>query len=217
MVQKFVFSVWLVLFALLAKGQGNKNSYAVAMREHISAMDTLSQASSWIARARAFEQLSKSAPGEWLPVYYAALCYIQAFNFETDEKRQKYYCEQAERLVEQADKLQPHDSEVVLLKSMAASLRIRLNPLLNGPRYGALADRLLNEAERLNPNNPRVYLERATSLYYTPALFGGDKKKAREMLNMAEEKFRSFRPASALHPTWGIHILEYMRSEMAKE
>ncbi|MCS7037844.1 MAG: hypothetical protein NZM41_14345, partial [Saprospiraceae bacterium] len=102
-------------------------------------------------------------------------------------------------------------------KSMAASMRVRLSPIFNGARYGRLADEMLEKAQQINPDNPRVYVQRASNLYFTPRMWGGDKEKAREVLVVAERKFSAFQPASELHPDWGRSTVQYLRYLMQKE
>lgn len=198
-------------------GQSNADTYHQAMQKHLAGLDTLYIASEWVARANAFERIAQAEPKQWLPLYYTALCYIQAFNFEEDKAQQKRYSEQAERFIARADALQPNDPELTLLKSMAASMRVRLNPMLNGARYGRIADDMLAKAQQLNADNPRVYVQRASNLYFTPRMWGGDKQKAREMVGIAERKFNTFRPASDLHPDWGRNTVRYLRSLMENE
>lgn len=197
--------------------QSNADTYHQAMQKHLAGLDTLYIASEWVARANAFERIAQAEPKQWLPLYYTALCYIQAFNFEEDKTQQKRYSEQAERFIARADALQPSDPEITLLKSMAASMRVRLSPMLNGARYGRIADDMLDKAQQLNADNPRVYVQRASNLYFTPRMWGGDKQKAREMVGVAERKFNTFRPASDLHPDWGRNTLRYLRSLMENE
>ncbi len=211
-----IFTLWLFL-AVFARSQSATNGYVRAMQQQVDGIDTLHTTAEWVARAQAFERIAQAEPQEWLPLYYAAFCYTQAFNFEDDEKRQKHYCEQAEHFIARAEALQPNHSEIILLKSIAASLRLRLSPLLNGPRYGRWADELLNRAQQLDPNNPRVYVHCASQLYFKPAIWGGDKQKAREMVEKAEQKYKTFRPASSLHPDWGRTTLRYLRSQMTQE
>ena len=38
---------------------------------------------------------------------------------------------------------------------------------------------------------------------HTPPAFGGGEKKAKPVFELALEKFKTFKPESNLHPTWG--------------
>jgi hypothetical protein len=71
-------------------------------------------------------------------------------------------------------------------------------------KYGSVTDDELQKAVQLNPNNPRIYLLEGTSLMYKPGMFGGGPKAACPVLTVAAQKFANFKPASPLHPDWGL-------------
>jgi hypothetical protein len=62
----------------------------------------------------------------------------------------------------------------------------------------------LAAAKQLEPNNPRVYFLEGQSLFGTPTQFGGGKDKAKPMFQKSVELFSSYKPASSLHPKWGL-------------
>jgi tetratricopeptide (TPR) repeat protein len=55
----------------------------------------------------------------------------------------------------------------------------------------------------LAPENPRVLLLDAISLYNTPERWGGDKDKAIEQLHAALDQFEDAAPSDPLAPQWG--------------
>jgi tetratricopeptide (TPR) repeat protein len=59
--------------------------------------------------------------------------------------------------------------------------------LAGGFRYGARATRETDRALSLDPKNTDAYVSRATMYYFTPAMFGGDKRKAVDSLKRAVE------------------------------
>lgn len=65
---------------------------------------------------------------------------------------------------------------------------------------------LLDEAEQLDPNNPRAYLIRGIMLFNTPKFFGGDKDAAiqsfRKAINLL--KNNKEKENSELSPQWGL-------------
>jgi hypothetical protein len=73
------------------------------------------------------------------------------------------------------------------------------------------AQRLLDKAERRDPENPRLRFVSAGQVYWTPAEFGGDQERAIEMVNQGLERVRGTRPpADPLVPGWGeaeLHML----------
>jgi hypothetical protein len=52
-------------------------------------------------------------------------------------------------------------------------------------------------------SNPRPYVYKDQSAYYTPGNFGGGCEKAKPLMETALEKFKIFKPASEIHPNWG--------------
>jgi hypothetical protein len=44
---------------------------------------------------------------------------------------------------------------------------------------------------------------KAENLFFTPEQFGGSKVKACENANKAQELFNSYKPATAIEPSWG--------------
>jgi hypothetical protein len=77
------------------------------------------------------------------------------------------------------------------------------SPMLKGPIYIAKATSALNDAEKLDPSNPRIYYLRGKSTMYTPKFFGGGKEAAIPIFEKAINRYESFIPQSKVHPDWG--------------
>ncbi|HEY4156421.1 MAG TPA: hypothetical protein VGM24_13360 [Puia sp.] len=60
----------------------------------------------------------------------------------------------------------------------------------------------MNLALALNPDNPRAEYLAGWEKYYTPKMWGGDKLKAKELLESARQKLDKD-PARGLAPHWG--------------
>ena len=65
-------------------------------------------------------------------------------------------------------------------------------------------------ALKLDSSNPRVYLQKAQTVYYTPESFGGGAKKALPLYEVALEKFKVYKSDNAVMPHWGKDIAEKM-------
>lgn len=204
----------LLLVAAAATAQNAK--FVQAMEKTIAGMDTLKTPEQWQARSNNFERIAQKEPGEWLPAYYTAFCQIMIFNNEKDQTRLEPLCVKAEQFIHKADSLAPNNSEVYVLLSMVSSLRIRLNPMVNGQKYGPLAALYLEKAKVLDPANPRADMQEGITLLFTPPQWGGDKAKAAVILEKAGQKFETFQPASTIHPNWGKQANQ-MFLEMAKK
>lgn len=191
------------------QAQTDQEKFVKIMEKTLANMDTMKTAAQWLEKANAFERIAQKEPKEWLPAYYVAYCQTMAFNTTQDKTTYELLATRADEFVKKADALQPNNSEIYVLKSMVASLFIRLNPMVNGQKYGPIASTYLENGNQLDVENPRYYLQKALTLYFTPPQWGGDKAQAKELLKIAATKFGVFKPASSIHPNWGKAVTDY--------
>lgn len=85
-------------------------------------------------------------------------------------------------------KQHPANTRVMSMRAGLVGYRIAINPL-KAPFLGPESGRLLDAAAALNPNCPYVLTEQGNSLYFRPALFGGDKNKALDLWQKASQIF----------------------------
>lgn len=198
----------LILLLLLGLGhaslQAQTNAkYIKAMEKALEGLDSLNTGEKWLAKSNQFERIAQKETGEWLPYYYVALCQIMIFNMDQDASKYEALCEKTDQFLAVADSLNPNNSEIYVLKSMAAGLHIRTNPMVNGQKYAPLASMTLEKALQLDPENPRAYMQKGMTLFFTPPQWGGDPAKGKELMETATKKFEAFKPASSIHPNWG--------------
>ena len=72
--------------------------------------------------------------------------------------------------------------------------------------YGMNAKEFIEEAYKIDSNNPKVLIVAATHLMHTPEFYGGDKKRARELLNKI---LKSNNLISEKMINWGIEAEAY--------
>lgn len=198
----------LLFFALCActsvvQAQTSQEKYLKAMEKALSCLDTLKTPEQWLTASNNFERIAQKEPKEWLPAYYVALSQAMIFNTTKETTQYEALAKKAETYINQADSLQPNNSEVYVLRSMVSGLYIRLNPMVNGMKYAPIASMQLEKAKALDPENPRAYMQEGLTTYFTPPQWGGDKEKGKKMLETAAAKFQTFKPASSIHPNWG--------------
>jgi hypothetical protein len=205
-------TLFILLFFGLATGlQAQANpKYVKAMEKALSGLDTLKTGADWLAKSNMFERIAQKETAEWLPPYYVALCQAMIFNLDEDVTKYDALCEKADRFLAVADSLNPNNSEIYVLKSMAAGMHIRVDPMTNGQKYAPLASMTLEKALQLDPENPRAYMNKGMTLFFTPAQWGGDPEKGKELMELAAEKFDTFQPASSIHPSWGKEANDYV-------
>lgn len=165
--------------------------------------------------ANHFERIANAEKKEWTPWYYAAF-YNLVINFQdTDPERKSKYVALAQQQIESGLKLQPEESELMVLKVMSYYAEMAIDPMKGMTLLGE-ANALIDYAKALNPENPRIYLEQAEAIYAMPVEFGGGKDKALPLLLLAREKFDKFVPADPLTPDWGLDRCEMLLREAEK-
>jgi hypothetical protein len=171
-------------------------------RKCILALDSAHYTHNYYLPASSFEKLSVKETNNWLVYYYASLCNVLIAFTKTGDQID-VYCDKADKFVFKADSLSKNNSEIFVVKSIIAAARISVNVLRRGQKYSTLSTKLNEQAGVLNPQNPRVYLQKARLVLNTPMLFGGGAKKARPLFEMAVEKYKKFVPETVYHPNWG--------------
>jgi len=85
--------------------------------------------------------------------------------------------------------------------------------MISGPLYLPKATNALNEAEKLDPDNPRIYYLRGKSTMSTPKFIGGGKNVAIPIFEKALALFKTFKQKSTVHPGWGKEDTERLYKE----
>lgn len=121
---------------------------------------------------------------------YVRLALFQTWLCEALESHQqdnKLFRQAAEEGVEAAEKAVELNPQSSVAHQLLGDLLSQLIPHVygGGMRYGKRSTDELDKAIELDPKNINAYVSRAISYYYSPESFGGDKKKALEMLKKA--------------------------------
>lgn len=189
------------LFAFTVHAQNAK--YISFMKQNIAALDSVKSADDLQNAANNFERIANAEKEEWLPNYYAAYALAMKAYFVKDLKEVDPACDKADALLTNAEILSQKNVEIAALKSMILTARMRVDGS-RGMTMGPRASKILQEAIRQSPdNNPRVLLQMAQMIYYTPPAFGGGKDAGVEILKKSVAAYDSFKPATDLDPNWG--------------
>ncbi len=166
--------------------------------------------------ANEFTRLSAASPGEWLPIYYAAVSNMKlAFLQKGNPERAMLFSNQAEDQIKKAEEIakpannQKDLSEIYCVYSFVNRSRVEADPVTNGRKYGPVAAEQLAKARKLDAANPRALYLDGLIKFQTPPMWGGDKKKAKELFEAAIKQFAQ-PPASAIAPQWGKKDCEAM-------
>lgn len=169
---------------------------------YIAAVDTMEGDREKMQIVKGFESVADATNDDWISQYHAAF-YNAVLGAEmTDSVTGNIMLKKAEAYAAKATALVKEESEVVLLQAMIKGIRIGKNPQL-GASLGPEVMKGYEEAKKLNPENPRVYLVLGESYLYMPEAAGGGKKKAKEYFELALKKYANDKHEDAAWPVWG--------------
>jgi hypothetical protein len=207
----------IFLFAVVATGAFAQNKkYISSMEKNLGMLDTVKSINGWQQAANGFERIANVEKKEWLPNYYIAFCNLMMAAQESKGDMVDAYCDKADALLNKADSISPDNSEIYTLKALSNSIRIKVNPMARGAKYGMESGMNTAKAKELDPFNPRPYFLEGQGKFYTPPAFGGGKDKALPLFEEAVKKFAAFKPASSIHPKWGEEQAKKMLEECKK-
>ena len=170
----------------------------------------------YTAQANDFARIGDKEKTLWQPYYYAALSIIKKGR-ELMQKNQVVQLDdvakEAQNYIDKAEALSPNNAEIFLLKKMNHGLKMMVNPMERWQTEGQAAQVALNEAKKLDPENPRISILEAEDLYYTPEQFGGSKSKGIELFKKALEQFKTYKIKSSVDPNWGQGEANYFISQ----
>jgi tetratricopeptide (TPR) repeat protein len=209
--KKIIFIVVILLSAHNVKGIDTL--YYSVLRKSIEQVNKDYKMENYRQLANCSERILLVYKDDWLPYYYGAYAYANMSFIETDENSKETFCDKAQELLNEAMKIKPDESELYVLRSLVCFARMAISPMINGPMYLPKANSALNDAERLDPKNPRVYYMRGKSTMNTPKFFGGGNEIALPFFEKALILFRECKPKSTVHPYWGKEDAEKLYNE----
>lgn len=185
--------------------------YLANMKQGINIMDKAMDIGQLAQAALFFEDTADEYPHLWLPVYYAAYCYSLMAFLEKNLISKDNYLDNAQQWVERAGFLNTGNVEILIVQALIYQERVQVNPAERMSEYGTMNIITLENAEKLDPNNPRIYYLRAQNMFLTPEIAGGGLQKACPLVEIAAQKYtaQKFDPES-IQPKWGAAMTEYM-------
>jgi hypothetical protein len=197
--------VTLVLVSLFSFGFSNEN-YEKAMSLSIEKLFQAKTIPEYIEVANQFKRISEIEKTEWLPLYYASYAYIMISFQEPENVKKDASLDQAQKFLDHAKAIDPNESELYMLQGFLYPSRINIDPINRGITCMSEMNKSLDKALELNADNPRVYYLRATMTFHMPEAYGGGAAKALPFYLAANEKFKIFKPQTAISPNWGKEI-----------
>ena len=194
--------------------------YLKAMENLVPAVDTTINVDALTEMAGAFQRIGDAEKTQWLPYYYSALCQVNlgymlmGGQMGGNADKIDPIADKAEEMLNKAEALSKDNSEIYVVRKMTATLRLMVDPMNRYMTFGPAAAAALETAKKLNPENPRVYLQEGIDKFYTPEQFGGSKTEAKELFETTLKKLDSEKPASSIDPTWGRSSANFHLSQI---
>lgn len=211
--KKILVFIVAALFSANVFAQSEK--YIKAMEQLVAAVDTTSKLDDFISLGNSFERIANAEKTQWLPYYYAGLCYVNACNslYGSNTSKIDPLMDKAEPWINKANELQPDNSEIYCLIKMKNTARMMADPQSRFMQLAAPAAQAIEKAKALNPNNPRVFLLLGIDKLYTPEQFGGSKTEALKLFEQSTKLFETAKPESSIHPRWGAGQVAYLSKQ----
>jgi tetratricopeptide (TPR) repeat protein len=162
-----------------------------------------------LRQARALFERAAGGGAPALGHYYVGLADYEIVNAAGDDRAaQEQYLSDATEHLQKALEHRADWAEAYALLSAVYGRRAA-GGMRAGMRYGPPSSEAMQRAREIAPDNPRVLLLDAVSLYNKPSAYGGDKAAAVERLKAAIDRFETTTPSDALAPDWG-HAQAYV-------
>jgi len=199
----------MVLIAGFVSAQGK---YEAGMGKAFQQLKDVKTAEDMSATAAFFERIADAEKDKWLPYYYAAYCnHLTGWMNPNADK--DAIGEKSKALVVKAEVLDKNNAELYILRQMIAVQQLTVDPMSRFQTYGKQANEALEMAKQIDPNNPRVYLVDGQYKMNVPEAFGGGKEVGKKLFTKSLELFKTFKPASEMHPSWGADQAEKLLAQ----
>ena len=214
--KNLVLSLLMTFIGVLSFAQ---TAYEKAMTDKVAKVQQSRNEEELTAFANDFARIGLKENKEWLPNYYAAFALIQKGRLQMQTgnvSELDAIAAEAQKYIDLSEAISPGNVEITILKKMVHSLKMMVDTQARFMTEGALAAGFLAEAEKMDPQNPRITLLKAEDTYYTPEQFGGSKVKGMELFKKAQAQFAVYKSPTALSPTWGKEEADYFVSQARK-
>ncbi len=206
--KKLIFTIALFIATFISKATDNER-FMQAMGQTLMELGNANDVRALQEVANKFERIASSETNEWLPNYYAALCYNMIAFKQKDVAETDKYLDKTDLLIEKLSKQNVSlPDEVEVLKAQTCMIRIAAEGAGRYMKFISVFENAIDKAKEINPENPRAYTLKASMIYHTPVQIGGGSEKACPEVQEANAKFTNFKPTSPIAPTWGAEQMK---------
>lgn len=202
MIQRSMVFLFTLVLAVSVSAQ-DYSSYMMVMVKQKKAFKMARSEQDFVMLANDFERIANAETDQWHPLYYAAMCNINASFVSSNKNQKNAYLDKAEELINKALIIYPDESELYVLQALMNQGRTQLATTEKALEYLQKASEALSVAKDYNPENPRIYYLKGLNTLFSPEAMGGGPENACPQFEKAQEKFKGNIPQNVLSPTWG--------------
>jgi len=129
----------------------------------------------------------KDVKKELLNYYYGYTAFLIS---KERMKEASIYAEKGEKIIETFISKQPQNAEMLAYKAAFKGFKIGISKF-KAVTLGMQSQAIIKKAYALNPGSSRVLTERGNILFYSPKMFGGNKREAIQMYKNAASALES--------------------------
>lgn len=166
------------------------DSYATSQKERIYqafATDNWEQWHAEISRSEALDLPDYNAQLNMINLYYGYIGHLIDIKKMEDAST---YISKGEILIDKLLEKYPKNAQLQAYKGSFMAFKIPANKL-NALKYGFESLQLINNAYSLDAHNIRAIFEKANMLFYSPKIFGGNKKDAVKLFLQVRSRYES--------------------------
>jgi hypothetical protein len=156
-----------------------------------------------IEASNLFERIAAAETDNWLPPYYAAQVLILKSFGEKDKETLDAQLKKAQDLINDATAISKSNAEILVLQAMLYTAYVAFDGATYGMQYSPKVAALYEQAEQVDPKNPRVVLNKTEWAIGSARFFGKDTAPFCKDLQRALELFATFKPEMPFYPNWG--------------
>lgn len=209
----FLFSLTIILFAMLKTTYSNDTRYVEAMQKNIQSVYKAKSQEELQAAVNSLERIANAEKVKWEPYYYMSFAYILMASKEQESAKKDLYLDQANAAIQKAHTINSNESEIVALVGFIHMIRVTVDPASRGAQYSGLAMEAFGKATSLNPENPRALALMAQMQHGTAKFFGSPITDACATVNAALQKFDTYNSDNPLAPQWGREMAIGLKKE----
>ncbi|CAM3359987.1 Tetratricopeptide repeat-containing protein [Flavobacterium longum] len=151
-----------------------------------------------------FERIASAEKNSWLPNYYVALVNTTSSFQSRDKERVSALLKKAQDALDIEFVKDPNNPEFLIMQAMIYTGWVAFDPQTYAMTYSSKVMELYTKAQVLDPTNPRAVFCKAEYEMGGAKYFGSDIKPMCAEVDRSIALFENFKPASPLHPKWGL-------------